>query len=151
VNSLEKLPQIAKECLGGLRADESLRQRILQPQPVQKRRALPIRALALACSLIFVLGLGAAGIHSILNSATDVPRINTLAAGSLPEGTRTKALDVPRGSITLNASGSKPEYMGVWAASAGANFPVLPPAAKSHRNRPKHAGAESWQRFSLYR
>jgi hypothetical protein len=125
LNSLEKLPQIANECLGGLRADESLRQRILQHRTVQKRRALPIRALALACSLIFVLGLGAAGLHSILNAASDVPLINTLTAGSLPEGTRTKALDVPRGSITLNASGSKPGYIGVWAASSGANFPLI--------------------------
>jgi hypothetical protein len=133
LNSLEKLPQIANECLGGLRADESLRQRILQHRTVQKRRALPIRALALACSLIFVLGLGAAGLHSILNAASDVPLINTLTAGSLPEGTRTKALDVPRGSITLNASGSKPGYIGVWAASSGANFPLIRAEGRYYR------------------
>ncbi len=131
--SLDKLPQVAQECLGGLRADESLRQRILQPRPVQIRRALPVRALAFACSLIFVLGLGAAGIHSILNAATGVPRINTLAAGSLPEGTRTKAQDVPRGSITLNASGSKPGYLGVWADSSGANFPLIRAEGRYYR------------------
>lgn len=133
MNSLEKLPQIAQECLGGLRADESLRQRILQPRPIQIRRALPVRALALTCSLIFVLGLGAAGIHSILNAANDVPRINTLAAGSLPEGTRTRALDVPRGSITLNVSGSKPGYIGVWADNSGANFPLIRAEGRYYR------------------
>lgn len=133
MNSLEKLPQIAQECLGGLKADESLRQRILQHRPIQIHRALPVRALALACSLIFVLGLSAAGIHSILNAANDVPRINTLAAGSLPQGIRTRALDVPRGSITLNASGSTPGYIGVWAGSSGANFPLIRAEGRYYR------------------
>jgi hypothetical protein len=125
MSSLEKLPLIAQECLGGLRAGEPLHQRILQPHAAQKRRGLPVRALALACSLIFVLGLGAAGLNSLLNRSQDIPPINTLAAGKLPEGTRTTALDVPRGSITLNTSGSTPSYIGVWTGSTGANFPLV--------------------------
>lgn len=133
MSSLEKLPQITQECLGGLRADESLRQRILQPRLVHKRRGLPVRALAFACSVIFVLGLGAAGIHAVINLSQDVPRINTLAAGSLPEGTRTRALDVPRGSITLNTSGSTPGYVGVWASNSGANFPLIRAEGKYYR------------------
>ena len=123
--SLERLPQITQECLGGLFAGDSLYQRILQPHAKRKRSGMPVRALALACSLIFVMGLGAAGVYSVLNRSQVVQPINTLAAGQLPEGTRMTALDVPRGSITLNASGSTPGYVGVWAGSQGANFPLV--------------------------
>ena len=125
MSSLEKLPQITQECLGGLCAGESLYQRIMQPHAKKKRSGMPMRALALACSLIFVVGLGVAGVYSVLNRSQDVPPINTLAAGQLPEGTRITALDVPRGSITLNASGTAPDYVGVWAGSQGANFPLV--------------------------
>lgn len=125
MTSLEKLPQITQECLGGLYAGDSLYQRILQPHPKRKRSSMPARALAMACSLIFMMGLGAAGVYSVLNRSQAVPPINTLAAGQLPEGTRMTALDVPRGSITLNASGSTPGYVGVWAGSRGANFPLV--------------------------
>ena len=125
MSSLEKLPQIAQECLGGLTAGESLFQRIMQPHAKRKRIGMPVRALAMACSLIFVTGLAAAGVHSVLNRSKDVPPINTLAAGQLPEGTRMTALDVPRGSITLNASGAAPGYVGVWAGNQGANFPLV--------------------------
>ena len=125
MSSLEKLPQITQECLGGLCAGESLYQRIMQPHAKRKRNGLPVRALAMACSLIFVMGLGAAGVYSVLSRSQDVPPFKTHAAGKLPEGTRMTALDVPRGSITLNASGSAPDYVGVWAGSQGANFPLI--------------------------
>ena len=133
MSNLEKLPQIAQEYLGGLRAGESLYQRILQPHTKQKRHGLPVRALAMACSLIFIMGLGAAGVFSVLNRQLNVPAINTLAAGKLPERTRMTALDVPRGSITLNASDSTPGYVGVWAGSSGANFPLIRVRSKYYR------------------
>ena len=53
-----------------------------------------------------------------------MPSITTKAAGSLPGG-MLSAWDLPRGSITLDTSGSVPSYKGAWASGSGGNFPLI--------------------------
>ncbi len=125
MSKLSSLPEIVNECMGGLEADQQLYQRILHHQPVKRRRPLAARALAMAASLIFVLGLGAAGISNLLNRQQPMPRIITQQAGGPSEAGTLRALDVPRGSITLSGSSQAPKYRGVWAAGSGANFPLV--------------------------
>jgi len=127
VNKLDKLPDIVEETLGGLQADRALYQRVISGERRPARQAgMPLRrVLALACSLVFVLGIGAVGLNLFLNREQQMPRIHTQAAGSLPEGGVLSAWDLPRGSITLDASGSVPKYKGVWANGSSGNFPLV--------------------------
>ena len=123
MKSLEHLPQIASECLGGLKADQALYQRMLgQRARGQRPRMRWQRALALACTLVFALGLGAAGLNALINQQPK-PGITTLAAGQAPREGMQRA-DVPRGSIQLSSAGL-PKYKGIWASGKGANFPLI--------------------------
>lgn len=124
-NKLSTLPETVNECLGGLQADQQLYQRILHRQPARRRRPLVLRAVAAAAMLVFLLGLGAAGLNNLLNREREIPRIITLQAGGPSEAGSLRALDVPRGSITLSAEGSVPRYVGVWAKASGGNFPLI--------------------------
>lgn len=124
---LEQLPQIADETLGGLRADAALyrkiRDRAGRPAvgPVFPLR----RAVALACSLILVAGIGYFALNRLPGKEEELPQITTFAAGELPEGAALVARDLPRGSITLGQPGSVPGYQGVWAKGSGGNFPMI--------------------------
>lgn len=131
MKALEKLPQVVSECLGGLEADQALYQRMLarRAQGPRPRRVWQ-RAVALVASLVFVLGMGAAGLHA-LNNRRQEPTITTMAAGQELKAGVLRA-DVPRGSITLKASGT-PRYKGLWASGKGANFPLIRVRGASYR------------------
>lgn len=123
---LDRLPQIANETLGGLKADAALYQKIKQransPRP---KPSFPLRrAAAFAVSLLLVVTLGALGINRWIDQSEELPRIVTTAAGSLPEGAVLSA-DLPRGIITLGKPGAVPSYQGIWARASGANFPLI--------------------------
>ena len=123
---LDRLPQIANETLGGLKADAALYQKIKQkansPRP---KPAFPLRRVAAAAvSLLLVITLGAVGINQLTDRPAELPEIITKTAGQLPEGALLSA-DLPRGSISLGQPGSVPGYQGVWAKASGANFPLI--------------------------
>lgn len=128
MDKLNKLPDIANEALGGLRADQALYERIIsgEHRPSLRQTGFPLRrALTLACSLVFVLGIGAIGLNLFLHRDTQTSLINTQVAGNLPAGGVLSAWDLPRGSITLDSSGGVPTYKGVWANGSGGNFPLI--------------------------
>lgn len=131
MKTLDRLPQIASECLGGLEADQALYQRMLArraegPKPRMRWQ----RWVALACSLVFALGLGAAALQTLARRQLE-PTITTMAAGQELKAGALRA-DVPRGSITLKASGL-PKYKGLWASGKGANFPLIRVGGASYR------------------
>ena len=122
---LDRLPQIADETLGGLKADTALYQKIKQraSRPRFSRIFLQ-RRTALAFSLALMLTLGAVGLNALNPKETELPRIITKAAGQLPDSAVLSA-DLPRGVITLGQPGSVPGYQGIWARASGANFPLI--------------------------
>ncbi|MHC1785639.1 MAG: hypothetical protein AB9880_01045 [Christensenellales bacterium] len=143
MNRLTKLPDIANECLGGLRADDALYARIRQGRMAPVRRGAPLRALALACSLVFALGLGAAVLKGLQGGAQEVPPLLTQAAGVLPGQGQLRALDVPRGSITLSTSSETPRYVGVWEKASGGSFPLIRAEDKYYRLLTNPTGIDS--------
>lgn len=122
---LNQLPQIAQECLGGLKASEEMLATIKKSRPA-KRTAVPAyqRALAFAFSLVFLFGIGAFSM-GLLGKSQQPPEIRTQKAGQLPPGGMEAAYDMPRGSIKLAEQGVVPTYVGVWASSNGGNFPMV--------------------------
>lgn len=123
---LDRLPQIANETLGGLKADAALYQKIKQKANSSRLKpAFPLRRVAAAAvSLLLVITLGAVGINQLTDRPAELPEIITKTAGQLPEGALLSA-DLPRGSISLGQPGSVPGYQGVWAKASGANFPLI--------------------------
>lgn len=123
---LDQLHQVAEETLGGLKAGPGLLYRA-QKKVQQRQAPLPQRrmhrGLAMALSLVLVLGL--AYLTFPKPGQPVVHPVETIAAGSpsLPEGSQTRA-DLPRGSLTLSKA-QVPEYQGVWARGSGANFPLI--------------------------
>lgn len=134
MNRLDNLPQIANETLGGLKADTALYQKIVQKAASsgRPRHAGWQRGLALAFSLMFVLGLGAYSLRDILFPPPQ-PVITTTAAGDVGSGHAQLSADVPRGSITLSTGSGKPQYIGVWASGKGANFPLIRAEGRYYR------------------
>ncbi len=128
MSKLGQLPVIVEETLGGLRADDRLYQRVLsgERRAATPRARMPlVRAVALACSVVFVFGMGALGLNALLtNNEQGMPRMETRAAGAVPEG-GTLSADVPQGSIVLGKSADVPGYRGVWARSTDGNFPLI--------------------------
>ena len=104
MKQLNQLPEIANEMLGGITAGPELLTRIVTAPPRKRRAPLFVRRVAaLALSAAMVLGL-ALGLPTLLYR--DDQAIITQAAGNLPAGGRTRALDVPRGSIKLVNTGT---------------------------------------------
>jgi hypothetical protein len=137
---LNQLPEIANEMLGGITAGPELLTRIVTAPPRKRRAPLFVRRVAaLALSAAMVLGL-ALGLPTLLYR--DDQAIITQAAGNLPAGGRTRALDVPRGSIKLVNTGTAPGYQGVWASGSGANFPLVRVQGRYYRllTNPTSAG-----------
>lgn len=130
---LNKLPEIANECLGGLCADEKMLRAIRQGGHVA-RISTPVykRALAFAFSLVFLFGIGAVAV-SMLGKSANPPEIRTQKAGDLPPGGIEVAYDVPRGSIRLAARGVVPSHVGVWAPASGGNFPMVRAEGRYYR------------------
>lgn len=119
----EELPQLIEESLSGLKADRQLFQRAMEKAaPRRPQWQGWQRAVALACSLVFVLGIGAAALQLIQGRQ---PTLHTQKAGDGQLPGQQRASDVPRGSIQLSTTGSTPGYVGVWAAAKGANFPMI--------------------------
>lgn len=133
MKELKQLPGICDELLGGLNASPELLTRVLAGKPTKTRRTLAVRRVtAFALSAAMVLGL-MLGLPAVLKLRQDDQVIMTQAAGDLPEGGRTAAFDVPRGSIKLVNTGAVPGYQGVWASGSGANFPLVRVQGKYYR------------------
>ena len=126
----EDIRQAADEMLKGLVAGQESYRKIIyagkkRPHSVFVRR----RALAFAMALLLVAGGSFAALR--LNAPAS-PTIQTKAAGNLPEGGTTRALAIPRGSITLKSNAS-PAYQGLWADGSGANFPLVAAKGRYYR------------------
>ena len=121
----EQFKLAANEALAGLTAGPALlnRARIKAsgPAPIKPQRRMH-RALAMAMSLVLVIGLSALVLPRLLKP--QIPVLDTLAAGSdLAPSFRITA-DLPRGSLVLT-KGNNPGYQGVWEPGNGANFPLV--------------------------
>ncbi len=140
---LQQLNQIAQEALGGLNAGQELRLRILKTARTQERPAArgllrPMPMVAMAAALVVLLAAGSLLAPGALNPATSQNDGNDVF-DSLPSGQATALpfvaralLDVPPGSITLNA-GSNPEYRSIWANGNGGNFPLIGISGRYYR------------------
>jgi len=143
VKRLQQLNEIAQEALGGLNAGQELRLRILktartQEHPATKGLLRPMPMMAMAAALVILLAAGSLLAPGALNPATSQNDGNDVF-DSLPSGQATALpfaaralLDVPPGSITLNA-GSIPEYRSIWAKGSGGNFPLVGISGKYYR------------------
>ncbi len=123
---LLQLPQIAQD--DNLQATQALKYKIKQAaQEKRQRKAALRRAIpALACALVLMIGMGSWGLTQLGNPGTVDPIIDsgTLGGGPSLEGGLLTALDLPKGSITINQS-NNPSYRSVWASASGANFPLV--------------------------
>ena len=113
-DDLEKLRPVAEETLGGLRADDALRRRILKAadgEPVRhKSPAVPVRMLVPAACAVLIAALGAARL-------SETPRPTGLAGrNAAPDAADTFAAE--DGGAVLIAEEPAPV---LGAASAGAN------------------------------
>lgn len=126
MKSLEQLPAVAQETLGGLIAGQDLLQRVSsrgrERRPALRRAlAVPASFALLAAVLVIVLTLPGAR----REKSPAAPQINTLAAGLPSDNAKVSAFDVPRGSIVLSEADRSPSDAGVWASGSGANFPLI--------------------------
>lgn len=124
---LRELPQIADST--GLQANEALKRRIMRAadeKTHKKKRALRL-VPAMCCALAVLIGVGSQVLPNPAATGptpTNVPLIDSQAAGSTLKAGEKLALDVPPGSISIKSS-SNPSYRSIWAASSGGNFPLL--------------------------
>lgn len=121
----EQFKHIADEALGGLTAGPALlnraRMRANGRTAVPQQRRLH-RGLALALSLVVVVGLAAAVLPRL--TRPEVPTVGTLKAGSVQESRMRPAADLPRGSLVLSKD-KNPAFNGVWERGSGGNYPLL--------------------------
>lgn len=124
---LQALPQMADSA--GLQADEALKRKILRAAQEKQKNKTPVWrwAPALCCALALLLGVGAVSLPALQPKGpqpTQMPLIESMAAGTdLPLG-KNLALDVPPGSITIRSS-SNPSFRSIWAPASGGNFPLI--------------------------
>ncbi len=126
---LRELPQMADSF--GLQADEKLKRRILRAAREKKpagRRVLLRRAMPVMAALIILIGAAAVAVPALRGpegpQPTGQPLIESFSAGSnVPAGEKL-ALDVPKGSITIQSS-SNANFRSIWARASGGNFPVI--------------------------
>lgn len=143
MKSLDQLRQIADETLSGLEAGPDMYARIMNSAGKKKRFTFSRRrVLALSLSLSIAAAVGFVLLPALRGMNDGMQQINTQAAGALPDTARMTALDVPRGSIKLVDTGKTPGYMGVWAKSQGANFPMIRVDGRYYRllTNPTNAG-----------
>ena len=121
----EQFKLAADEALAGLTAGPALlnRARMIAsgPAPYRPQRRMH-RALAMAMSLVLVVGLSALVLQRLLKP--QIPVLDTLAAGSDLAPSFRMTADLPRGSLVLT-KGNNPGYQGVWEPGNGANFPLV--------------------------
>lgn len=143
MTSLEKLPQIANEMLGGLNAGQDLKHRILnqaygRAAAAAGRHAPRIRwapalagfsALALAVTL-GIYALGPAVRPPLQAQPND--QFSSKTAGQATPQVRA-LLDLPPGSIQLTSSDAAPSYRSIWAPQNGGNFPLVGVNGKFYR------------------
>ena len=121
----EQFKLAADEALAGLTAGPALlnraRMKASGPAPFKPQRRMH-RALAMAMSLVLVIGLSALVLPRLLKP--QIPVLDTLAAGSDLAPSFRMTADLPRGSLVLT-KGNNPGYQGVWEQGNGANFPLV--------------------------
>ena len=132
MNRLENLPQIADEMLGGLKAGQDLKYRILNQakqgaKPARRQKAwMPI--LAGACALALAVTLGVSVLKPQTPQALEQPneQFMSMTAGQNDAQPQTRALlDLPPGSIQLSSGDSTPAYRSIWSPQNGGNFPLI--------------------------
>ena len=131
MNQLENLPQIADEMLGGLKAGQDLKYRILNQaktpkKPVRRNAWAP--ALAGVCALVLAVTLGLDLLKPQAPQVLEQPneQFSSMTAGQNDSAPKTRALlDLPPGSIQLSGSNAAPAYRSIWAPQNGGNFPLI--------------------------
>lgn len=130
---LENLHEIAARQLGGLNANPKMLGEIKlaaarKPKRVQGRFALrPVLAVCAALLLAVGCYTWAVDGDAPIGPMPSSPVIDTMPAGSQHEATQggTRALDVPRGSISLGTAEDAPAFRSIFAPTQGSNFPVV--------------------------
>lgn len=81
---LEKLPEVTKNVLSGLTADDALKQRIYRSVSQDRQRVLSFsrsKMIAFSCGLILIMGFALWGIRSgIGREASSPPRYQTFSS-----------------------------------------------------------------------
>ena len=143
MKDMERLPEITREMLGGLHADEALRQRILHRANTRtafaRGRFTPQRVLPMAVAVV-LLAVGVFALRGTLFSKSDVEggsiaRMDTYAAGEIAE-TPLPLLaraDVPEDSVSITTARSASPYKSLFAAGQNGNFPLVGYNGKAYR------------------
>ena len=126
---LRQLPQIAEAC--DLQADERLKRKIMRAAEEKRpgsRRIAARRVIPVLAALVILVGAAAYALPSLTAPSgpqpTEMPLVSSFSAGNgFPTGDRL-AMDVPKGSITIQSS-SNPSYRSIWAKATGGNFPLI--------------------------
>ena len=124
----DQFKRVADETLGGLTAGPDLLNRARMQaarnaaQPLQQKRKAMTRALAMAMSLVLVIGVAALVVPQLTKPA--IPVVPTMASGDASLDNAQTSADLPRGSLVLSKEPA-PRYQGVWERGAGANFPLV--------------------------
>ena len=124
---LEMLPEITDKALGGLNADDNMKERILAhaaagTSPARRRPW----AAALACALALVVGLSV-GIPSLTHRTgiNTAPLIESQPLGTGEVGNERALLDLRSGDVTISASNGTPKYRSIWSENKNGSFPLL--------------------------
>ncbi|NLX83844.1 MAG: hypothetical protein GXZ04_08570 [Clostridiales bacterium] len=123
----DQFKRVADETLGGLVAGPDLlararMQAVQNAQPQQQRKMGLRRALAMAMSLVMVIGTAALLVPQLRKPA--IPIVSTMTSGETSLDNALRSADLPRGSLVLSKEPS-PSYLGVWERGSGANFPLV--------------------------
>lgn len=126
---LRQLPQIAEAC--DLQADERLKRKILraaEEKHAGSRRIAMRRVIPVLAALVILVGAAAFALPPLTAPGgpqpTEMPLVSSFSAGTgFPVGDRL-AMDVPKGSISIQSS-SNPSYRSIWARATGGNFPLI--------------------------
>lgn len=150
MNRLENLPQIADEMLGGLKAGQDLKYRILnqakaEAKPARRKNAwMPI--LAGACALVLAVTLGLSVLDTQTPQVLEQPneQFMSMTAGQNDAQPKVRALlDLPPGSIQLSGGDPSPAYRSIWSPQNGGNFPLIGVNGKYYRMLRNPTGVSS--------
>ncbi len=125
---LQYLPEIADELLGGLHADDALRQRVLAAQ--RTARWTPRKAvlrLAPVCAAALIITFGGWSLLRNQNNPAVVNRIDTTSAGAviMPTQEARGLLDVTGSNPTIGANNAAAPLESLFAKGNGGNFPLI--------------------------
>ena len=141
MSCIDRLPEVAQEMLGGMHADDGLRQRILHKAAARpaRDRWIAHRALPMAAALVLVLG----GVFALRGTLFGAPategggtaHIETFAAGQAEE-TPLPLLaraDVPENSVSVTNARQVSKYRSLFASGQDGNFPLIGYNGKAYR------------------